>query len=138
MHKLSYRLDNIESALAEILPLLKEYKILLFEGNMGAGKTTLISALIKSMGSKDDVSSPTFSIVNEYHTDAGKVFHFDFYRIENEEEVHQLGIEEYFYSGEYCFIEWAQNVQRFLPENYVSVHIQTIDEYTREISIVRN
>ena len=132
---MKFTLSNIQIAVEEILPILKEYKIVLFDGSMGAGKTTLIASILKHMGSSDDVSSPTFSIVNEYHSPMGKVFHFDFYRIEDEQEVHQLGIEEYFYSNHYCFIEWAQNVQGFIPDKFARVVINAMDEQTRELSI---
>ena len=91
-------------------------KILLFYGEMGSGKTTLIKELAKQLGVEDVTSSPTFSLVNEYHSKNGEIlYHFDFYRIEDEEEAYDMGIEEYFDSGAWCFIEWPENVENLLP-----------------------
>lgn len=90
---------------------------------MGAGKTTLVREIISRMGSKDEGSSPTFSIVNEYETEMGKVFHFDFYRIRSEEEAMDFGVEEYLYSGHYCFIEWPGKIEGLIPENHHTVKI---------------
>ena len=99
-----------------------------FRGHMGAGKTTLIKALCKELGVEDEVSSPTFSLVNEYHTSGGEtVYHFDFYRIENEEEAFDIGYEEYLYSGHRCFIEWPEKILYLLPDNYVEVGITETD-----------
>jgi|SRR5690606_1793448 len=100
-----------------------QHKIILFEGEMGAGKTTLIKEIIKQMGSEDETSSPTFSIVNEYETQKGKVFHFDFYRIKSEEEALDFGVEEYFDSGNFCFIEWPEKVKNLIPEEFHTVKI---------------
>jgi len=99
------------------------HKIILFEGEMGAGKTTLIKEIIRQMGSQDETSSPTFSIVNEYETQKGKVFHFDFYRIKSEEEALDFGVEEYFDSGNFCFIEWPEKVKNLIPEEFHTVKI---------------
>lgn len=101
------------------------HKIVLFEGEMGAGKTTLIREIIFRMGSKDEGSSPTFSIVNEYETEMGKVFHFDLYRIRSEEEAMDFGVEEYLYSGHFCFIEWPDKIEGLIPENRHTVKIIT-------------
>ena len=91
-------------------------KTILFYGNMGVGKTTLISALVKALGGKEETSSPTFSIVNEYEVLNDKVYHFDFYRIEDEVEVYDIGIEDYLYSGHWCFIEWPDKIAGILPD----------------------
>lgn len=106
----------------DILSNLK-HKIILFEGEMGAGKTTLIKEIINQMGSSDETSSPTFSIVNEYETQMGRVFHFDLYRIKSEEEALDFGVEEYFYSGDFCFIEWPGKIENLIPENHHIVKI---------------
>ncbi len=90
-------------------------KILLFYGEMGVGKTTLIKEIAKQLGIKDTISSPTFSIVNEYLLDTEKLYHFDFYRINTEEEALDIGIEEYFYSGHWILVEWPQKIKNLLP-----------------------
>ena len=91
---------------------------------MGVGKTTIINSLCKFLNVKDQISSPTFSIVNEYLTsDNKKVFHFDMYRIKNKEEVFDLGFEEYIYNDNYCFIEWPEIITEFIPKNYLEVRI---------------
>lgn len=100
-----------------------QHKIILFEGEMGAGKTTLIKEIIAQMGSDDETSSPTFSIVNEYETEMGKVFHFDLYRIKSEMEALDFGIEEYLDSGAYCFIEWPDKLGSLLPDLHHTVKI---------------
>lgn len=102
---------------------------------MGAGKTTLIKEVCRQLQVEDTVQSPTFSIVNEYRTREGQpVYHFDFYRINEVEEAVQIGAEDYFYSGEWCFVEWPSRVEAILPEEYLSVEIQVTSENTqREI-----
>lgn len=98
--------------------------IWLFEGEMGAGKTTIIKAVCKELGVTDQVSSPTYSIVNEYiNKDNSPIYHFDFYRLNNEEEALDIGIEEYFYSGNYCFIEWSSKIPSLIPKKYAKIEI---------------
>lgn len=97
-----------------------------FNGDMGAGKTTLIKALCAALGVEDRVSSPTFSIVNEYESPLGPVYHFDFYRLKNIQEAYDMGYEEYFYSPAYCLVEWPEKIEELLPERYIAVQI-TID-----------
>ena len=110
-------------------------KNILFYANMGNGKTTLIKELIKQLGVTDIVNSPTFSLVNEYFSDKNElIYHFDFYRIENETEALDMGIEDYFYKNAWCFIEWPQNVENLLPLDAISIHIDYVDENTRRIS----
>jgi len=115
-------LEELNSVTQQIIAELR-HKIVLFEGQMGTGKTTLIKEIISAMGSEDEASSPTFSIVNEYETKTGKVFHFDFYRIKSEEEAMDFGVEEYLYSGDYCFIEWPERIQNLIPEPHHTVKI---------------
>jgi tRNA threonylcarbamoyladenosine biosynthesis protein TsaE len=104
---------------------------------MGAGKTTLIKYLSRALGALSDVSSPTFSIVNEYTIQADKkIYHFDFYRIHKESEALDIGWEEYLYSGQYCFIEWAERIPSLLPAAYISLHIQVNADESRTITMV--
>lgn len=128
-------LANLPDAASEIIRLAGEHKLFLFYGDMGAGKTTLIKALCEAMGVTENVSSPTFSIVNEYLIPGGKVFHFDFYRLKNQTEALDMGYEEYFYSGEYCFIEWPQQIPDLLPPHFVKIGIGVVANEQREISV---
>ena len=101
---------------------------------MGAGKTTLIKSLCKALGSDDNITSPTFSIVNEY-SGPHKIYHFDFYRLKNQTEALDIGCEEYFYSGNYCFIEWPSQIHDLLPLHYLRVNIAVLKDDTREITL---
>lgn len=122
-------LTELESAAKELLDSSKGKKIFAFNGSMGAGKTTFIKAICKSMGVKDPISSPTFSIVNEYlSADGTKIYHFDFYRIKSLNEAYDMGCEEYLYSNAYCFIEWPEKIAELLPENYAKVTISAKGE----------
>lgn len=99
-------------------------KVIAFKGEMGAGKTTLIKAICEQLGVKQNISSPTFSIVNEYlSADGKKIYHFDFYRINTINEAYDMGYEEYFYSDAYCFIEWPEKIAELLPEDVLTVTI---------------
>lgn len=103
---------------------------------MGAGKTTLIKALARELGVQDQVSSPTFGIVNEYGmTDGNRVYHFDFYRLDDPTESLDIGIEEYFYGGEYCWIEWAEKVAQFLPDDFLLIRITPDSANTRTLTL---
>ncbi|PJA09422.1 MAG: tRNA (adenosine(37)-N6)-threonylcarbamoyltransferase complex ATPase subunit type 1 TsaE [Flavobacteriales bacterium CG_4_10_14_0_2_um_filter_32_8] len=131
-----------EKELATISKLLiKEigiYKVVLLEGEMGAGKTTLIKLLCNYLGVIGPTNSPTFSIVNEYLTQNGdSIYHFDFYRIEKESEALDLGYEDYFYSGNYCFIEWPEKIPHLIPENAIKIKIELDNDNNRLIYIVR-
>ena len=110
-------------------------KTILFNGDMGAGKTTLISALVKVLGGTTEVSSPTFSIVNEYQVIDDKVFHFDFYRIEDVTEVLDIGIEDYFYSDHWIFIEWPDKIEEILPKRADVSYIKVNKDGTRTIKL---
>lgn len=130
-----YILEEIDKVAAEVIRLLK-HKVVIFRGAMGFGKTTLIKALVRALGSNDNVSSPTFSLVNPYEIPEGCVYHFDFYRLKNEEEAFDIGFEEYLYSGDWCFIEWAERVAKYLPDAYTIVEITTIDKQTRKLNVI--
>jgi len=102
-----------------------DLKVFAFFGEMGAGKTTLIKKIVEVLGSNDEVSSPTYSLVNEYFSEtAGIIYHFDFYRIQSEDEVFDIGYEDYLYSSQYCFIEWPEKIVNILPLSYVKVTIK--------------
>ncbi|MCF6167016.1 tRNA (adenosine(37)-N6)-threonylcarbamoyltransferase complex ATPase subunit type 1 TsaE [Lutibacter sp.] len=134
----NYSLEQLAEISKEIINLSK-HKILLFYGEMGVGKTTLIKEIAKQLGVTDTVSSPTFSLVNEYHTTKNiKVFHFDFYRIDSEEEALDIGIEEYFYSDNWCFIEWPNKVENLLPLKSVTISITTNSSQQRTIELKNN
>jgi len=108
----------------------------LFKGEMGAGKTTLIKEIGKVLGVEDSMSSPTFSIVNEYITRGDKkVFHFDFYRINSEREAYDIGTDEYFYSGQYCFVEWPDRIPGLIPEKHAEITIEIEDNTHRTIVV---
>jgi tRNA threonylcarbamoyladenosine biosynthesis protein TsaE len=109
-------------------------KIFLFSGEMGAGKTTLIKSLCLELGMVDNVSSPTYSIVNEYVFPKGKIYHFDFFRIKNEVEAFDIGFEEYLMSGEYCFIEWPEMIPGLWPEHFIELKIVEDEQGSRKIS----
>lgn len=117
-------LSELPSAAKQLLEIYPNKKIFAFYGEMGAGKTTFIKAICETLGVSDSISSPTFSIVNEYRSSKGeKIFHFDFYRIKSLNEAYDMGYEDYFYSGAYCFIEWPEKIAELLPEEHVKVNI---------------
>ena len=109
-------------------------RIFLFFGAMGAGKTTFIKTLCEKLGVLDKVSSPTYSIVNEYQSNKGKVYHFDFYRLKAESEAFDMGYEEYFYDGNYCLIEWPEKIKNLWPPEYVKVTISVVNDQERFIT----
>ncbi|MEO6882824.1 MAG: tRNA (adenosine(37)-N6)-threonylcarbamoyltransferase complex ATPase subunit type 1 TsaE [Bacteroidia bacterium] len=128
-------LDDAAKTADSFLKTFPEKKVFAFYGNMGVGKTTFIKALCEQLGTTDNTSSPTFSIVNEYKgRDEKKIFHFDFYRIKNESEVYDLGYEDYFYSAAYCFIEWPEKINSLIPENTVHAHF-TLNGEERIITV---
>ncbi len=109
----------------EMLDFISDHKIVAIEGKMGAGKTTLIKSFCDALGVEETVSSPTFSLVNEYMDALGdSIYHFDFYRIKKLEEVYDIGYEEYFYSDKYCFIEWPEMIAELLPGTHVKIQIE--------------
>ena len=127
--------DDLVAVAEEILHSVPKERLFAFYGEMGAGKTTLIKAFCRVLGSTDVVSSPTFSLVNEYEDGSGNsLFHFDFYRIKKLEEVYDIGFEEYVYSGHYCFLEWPERMAELLPENYVYVSIDVLNDKERKIT----
>lgn len=131
-----YTISEIETVATNLLPHLTR-KVILVDGEMGAGKTTMIKSLCKALNSPDLVSSPTFSLINEYRTANNEpLYHFDCYRIESEEEAYDFGAEEYLYSGHLCFIEWSENIKSLLPEESNALMIEKIDATTRKIILL--
>jgi tRNA threonylcarbamoyladenosine biosynthesis protein TsaE len=130
-------LAGINNIAAKFIQAHPADRIFAFYGAMGAGKTTFIRALCEEMKVLDHVTSPTFAIINEYKTEnKGSIFHFDFYRIKNLREAFDLGYEDYFYSGDYCFIEWPELIESLLPEVTVRVYIEEIENGKRTIESV--
>lgn len=131
-----YNITDLEEIARKIIGLAGDKTIWIFEGEMGAGKTTLIKAVCKELGVHSTVHSPTFSIVNEYITLEGDtIYHFDFYRLKRESEALDFGIEEYFDSGNICLLEWAEKIESLLPENCYTIRITVIDENSRNLQL---
>jgi len=123
---------NLHEAAVRFIKAFPGKRIFAFYGTMGAGKTTIIRKICESLGATDTVTSPTFTLVNEYRTVKGEpIYHIDFYRIRKKEEVFDFGIEEYFYSGSYCFMEWPELIEEFLPEGTVKVRLTVGDNEER-------
>lgn len=128
--------ESLTTIASELLEKYGNERVWLFFGEIGAGKTTFIKTLAASLGVEGGMSSPTFSIINEYETEGGaKIFHFDFYRIREEAEALDIGVEEYFYSGSHCFIEWPEKIPSLIPDNYMAVRITGEDAEHRTIVI---
>lgn len=137
MHR-NYSLNEIPLIAKEVIEKLQN-KVVLFQGEMGVGKTTLIKEICKLLGVEDVAHSPTFSLVNEYHTsNNGIVYHFDFYRIESEEEAYDMGIEDYLYSNQLCLIEWPENVKNLLPLESTTIQLSLLESGERTIQLKTN
>jgi tRNA threonylcarbamoyladenosine biosynthesis protein TsaE len=131
----NYSLENLSEIATVIISSVKN-KTLLFYGQMGVGKTTLIKEICKQLNVLDNISSPTFSLVNEYKTLKNeKIFHFDFYRITNQEEALDLGVEDYLYNNDWCLIEWPENVENLLPLYAVEIHLTILEDGQRNIQL---
>lgn len=124
-------LGDIDKAAKEFLAATEGKRHFAFYGSMGAGKTTFIKAVCEQLGTTDIVSSPTFAIINEYASAAGRIFHFDFYRIKNLEEAYNLGYEDYFFGDEYCFVEWPEKIEDIMPEHFTTVKITVTGDDSR-------
>lgn len=124
-------LSSLEDVAHQIILSLGERNVVLFRAEMGAGKTTLISRIVKALGAEDNVTSPTFALVNQYEGTERRIYHFDFYRIERIEEVFDFGYEEYFYSGDLCLVEWPEKIEPLLPEDAMQVYITVDDDEHR-------
>ncbi len=132
--RVNFTLDTIEDVAKDLLDQL-DSKTVLFYGEMGAGKTTLIRALVKALGGTSEASSPTFSLINEYQVKDDIVYHFDFYRLDSAEEALDIGIDDYFSSGHYIFIEWPDKIDVLLPEMSVKIYIKIVDNRSRALDL---
>lgn len=129
-------LETIGDTASEFIEQMGNNTVFAFHGEMGAGKTTFIKAICEKLGVEDVINSPTFAIVNEYRSNSGElIYHFDFYRIKNEEEALDFGYEDYFYSGSLCFIEWPEKIPSLLPHDTVNVTIKEKENGKRCITI---
>jgi tRNA threonylcarbamoyladenosine biosynthesis protein TsaE len=132
-----FTLDEINSVAQKVLAL-NPSKIILFNGPMGAGKTTFIKALSRVLGVNVPTSSPTFSLVNEYSLADGRLlYHFDMYRLKDESEAYDMGIDEYLYSGEWCFIEWAEKIPTIIPQSHAMCDIQFLSDGRRRLKFLQ-
>jgi len=130
---ITFSLAQIQEAAKRLLKEGKRSTVWALHGPMGSGKTTLTKAIVNEMGSHDTTASPTFSIVNEYQTNQGPVYHFDFYRIKNELEAYDIGTDEYFDSGNLCLVEWPEKIPSLIPHPHFEIQIEIIDEKNRLI-----
>ncbi|MEI8271370.1 MAG: tRNA (adenosine(37)-N6)-threonylcarbamoyltransferase complex ATPase subunit type 1 TsaE [Paludibacter sp.] len=132
----SFTLETIHQSAQQFINQIADRTVFAFNGKMGAGKTTFIKSICETMGVKETVNSPTFSIVNEYEAADGRIiYHFDCYRINKIQEALDLGAEEYLYSGNLCFIEWSENIAPILPDSLVNVDIEEIENGKRNVLI---
>lgn len=133
---LIFSLPDIATAAAKLLAISQEYKVIAFHGEMGAGKTTLVHALCTALGVKGNISSPTFSIINEYSTPAGDpVYHIDLYRVKDNMEAINAGVEDCLYSGQACWVEWPERAPSIFPEKTLHISILVVDTNTRKLQI---
>mgnify|MGYP003637143924 FL=1 len=134
---ISYNITQISNVAQQLIAKVPS-KTLCFYGEMGAGKTTLIKALVKELEGGGSTSSPTFGIVNEYHRDNGELlgYHFDFYRLNDDSEAWDIGLEEYLSSDTWIFMEWPEKIEGLLPPNRTEIRIEILDENNRQLSII--
>tara|TARA_B100000953_G_scaffold216226_1_gene178707 strand:- start:496 stop:909 length:414 start_codon:yes stop_codon:yes gene_type:complete len=131
---INYSIEEIDKTAKIVLSLNPSTKIFIFNGEMGSGKTTIIKAIIKELGYEGTVSSPTFSLINEYFN-GDKIYHFDFYRIKSREELLDIGVDEYISSNDWCFIEWPNLIVDMLPDKHIELNIDVISSDNRKIRI---
>ncbi|QCE42827.1 tRNA (adenosine(37)-N6)-threonylcarbamoyltransferase complex ATPase subunit type 1 TsaE [Psychroserpens sp. NJDZ02] len=131
---INYKLEEVEMVAKKLLDTATS-KIILFEGDMGVGKTTLIKTLVKLLGCNDVVSSPTFALVNEYVGDTNTIYHFDLYRIETEDELYDFGIDTYIDSDHYVFVEWPSILKPLIQDQFTVVDITLSENTTRQLKM---
>ena len=129
----AYSLKELDAIAKQLIAAFEKYRVFAFYGKMGAGKTTFIQSICKVLGTNDNVTSPTFAIINEYEIADSSVYHFDFYRIKDLEEAFDMGYEDYLYSGKYCLIEWPEKIEQLLPKQIVEVKIEAQPDESRII-----
>lgn len=130
-------INDLSRAAAEIIEAIGDRRIVALRGNMGAGKTTLVAEMMRQLGMDDEASSPTFAIVNEYHSSntVQTVYHFDFYRLESSAEAYDIGIEDYWDSGNLCLMEWTENIEDILPDDTLFIEIEEQPDGSRNVII---
>jgi tRNA threonylcarbamoyladenosine biosynthesis protein TsaE len=132
-----FSLNEIQSVVKQLLNTPGLKKVITFHAEMGVGKTTFIKEIVKQLGVEDNSSSPTFSLVNEYETlNKEIVYHFDLYRLNSEEEAYDMGIDEYFYSGNWCLIEWPDKTPNLIPIDHAAIHMKTLENGKRELLLI--
>jgi tRNA threonylcarbamoyladenosine biosynthesis protein TsaE len=132
--EVNFLLNEIDAAAKKLLAQISGYKVFAFHGEMGAGKTTFIHALCEPMGVTDIVTSPTFSIINEYKTNNGQtIYHLDLYRIKDDTEAINAGVEDCLFSGNICLVEWPEKAPRVFPDETLHLYITSIDDNTRKL-----
>lgn len=137
METIYYELSELKILASALIKAAENQKIWVFQGSIGAGKTTLIKAIANEFKIESQVSSPSFGIINQYENREKEIFyHFDFFRLEDPIEALDIGIEEYFYSGKYCWIEWAEKIENFLPEDFFLIKIESISEFQRQAAFL--
>ena len=133
IYQVKFTEDEIEDVARSLVDEIGDVNIILFKGELGSGKTTLIKSMLKEIGVKDNITSPTFSVVNQYRISEILINHFDLYRLKSLKELDVIGFEEYLESGAVCFIEWPEIAMSKIVDNYKEIYIKFIDEKTREI-----
>lgn len=129
-------LNELQDVAAQLIPYIEKKPVAAFYGKMGAGKTTLIKAICRELHVPNSVTSPTFALVNEYTAGNGQIiYHFDFYRINKIEELYDMGYEEYFYSGNYCFVEWPEMAENLLLPDTLKIKINVDEKQIRTIEV---
>ncbi|HQH40151.1 MAG TPA: tRNA (adenosine(37)-N6)-threonylcarbamoyltransferase complex ATPase subunit type 1 TsaE [Bacteroidales bacterium] len=136
LHLSMNSLQDVPQVAAKLLPLLEQYPVAAFYGELGAGKTTLIAEICRQLGVPGAVTSPSFAIVNEYLSNSGStIYHFDFYRIKDIAEAYDIGYEEYFFSGNICLIEWPERIEELLPDEFIQVFIEAHPDGMRSVTV---
>lgn len=133
----TYKESDIDALAKQLIDYIGDYRVVLLHGDLGTGKTTLVKSVAAIMGVKGEISSPTYSIVNEYELPHGDFYHMDLYRLESIEEVEDIGIEDYLFSGNWCWIEWPEMLKDILPKKFVKIEIERVDEVRRKIHIFK-
>ncbi len=133
--EINYKLDNIKSAATKFWKAIGDKKTIAMHGNMGAGKTTFIHALCEAKGVKEVISSPTFSIINEYSFPGGMIYHIDLYRLKDEEEALRAGVEDCLYSNHICFVEWPEKAPGLFPTDTIHAFIEVVNSDTRHLTL---